>query len=140
MAKRVLDTNILVTGFRELQPYASRRPADAERQAQGLLKSRDADGIVSPVEVEFLCGIVDRHQMELAEAYLEQFPVLDRGLTPVEDWSEARRLAKHIGYQAQPRDLGDCLITAIAARLRAEIVTDDKGLIRQQGRTRRRRP
>jgi hypothetical protein len=34
----------------------------------------------------------------------------------------------------------DCLISAISDRLNLELVTEDKGLIRQRGRTRRRRP
>ena len=41
--------------------------------------------------------------------------------------------------QGRQWDLGDCLIAAIATRLRREVLTKDRGLRRQHGRTRQRR-
>ena len=105
-----------------------------------MIKDNDSKLILSPVEVEFLCGVVDEHEMRLREAFLRPFEVIDDHRTLPEDWKEARRLAKHPGYQPRSRDLGDCLLIAIAGRLHLEILTDDRGLKRQRGRTRQRRP
>jgi len=140
MPRRILDTNILIDHFRGLRPYAEKRPEDATAWAKELIKNRDADAILSPIEVEFLVGGVDRHEILMAEAYLSGFRVVDEHKTLAQDWEEARRLAKHVGHHAKPRDLGDCLIDAISNRLKYVVVTNDQGLRRQHGRTRQRRP
>ncbi|MBX6313108.1 MAG: type II toxin-antitoxin system VapC family toxin [Isosphaeraceae bacterium] len=140
MPKRVLDTNILITHFHLLRPLDGKGPGEAEDWARALIRDKASDAIVSPVEVEFLCGVLDEHERELREAYLRPFKVIDEHRTLPQDWQEARRLAKHPGFQASPRDLGDCLIVAIAERLKHVVVTLDKGLLRQQGRARQRRP
>jgi predicted nucleic acid-binding protein len=139
MRKKVLDTNILIAHWRRFAPYADKRPSDAEQWARSLIEGRETDAIVSPVAIEFLCKKVDRHQLELAEAFLNVFRIIDEGKLVPQDWQEARRLAKHAGPRARERDLGDCLISAIADRLNHDLITDDKDLIRQRGRTRRRR-
>jgi predicted nucleic acid-binding protein len=140
MPKRVFDTNILISHFHQLRPLEGKGEREAEEWARSLISSRNGNAIVSPVEVEFLCGVVNQHEIRLREAYLRTFKVVDDHKTIPQDWDEARRLAKHAGFHAEPRDLGDCLISAISDRLNLELVTGDKGLIRQRGRTRRRRP
>jgi len=106
-----------------------------------LIKDKETDAILSPIEIEFLVGVVDRHEMELAEAFLGEFHIIDGHNTLPQDWEEARRVARHIGYHATPRDLGDCLIIAICERLRYDPpFSKDRGLQRQHGRTRQRRP
>ena len=140
MPKRVFDANILISHFQQLRPLDGKGERDAEDWARTLITSRNGDAILSPVEVEFLCGVVNQHEMRLREAYLRAFKVVDDHKTLAHDWDEARRLAKHAGFQAEPRELGDCLISAISDRLNLELVTEDRGLIRQRGRTRHRRP
>jgi predicted nucleic acid-binding protein len=108
--------------------------------ARKLIDNKGSDAILSPIVIEFLCGVVDRHEMSLAEAYLESFNVIDASRILVQDWDEARAIAKHIGPQSRPRGLGDCLIIALIRRLKYEIDTHDKGLHQQRGRTRQRRP
>jgi predicted nucleic acid-binding protein len=139
MPKYTLDTNVLIAHFNELRPLDGKGEDEVEAWARSLTSDRGTNAILSPVEVEFLCGVVNQHELRLHEAYLRVFEVVDDRKTLPQDWQEARRLAKHAGYQARPRDLGDCLISAISDRLHLEILSDDKGLIRQRGRTRRRR-
>jgi predicted nucleic acid-binding protein len=137
--KRVLDTNILLAHFHRLRPLANKTPADAEEWARRLIADKEADAIVSPVEVEFLCGVLNQDERKLREGFLKPFRLIDEHRTLPEDWREAMRIAKHPGFHASKRDLGDCLIIAISDRLRHEVLTDDKGLKQQRGRTRQRR-
>ena len=138
MPRTALDTNILIGHFRRLRPYASRRSEEAERSAEELIASRQTDAIVSPVELEFLCGVIDRHELALAEAFLRSFRVIDAHRIVPDDWEEARRIAKRVPPNAGRRQLGDCLILAIARRFRHDVATADLGLLGQDGRTRRR--
>jgi hypothetical protein len=140
MPKRVLDTNILFNHFQRLRPLEGRGTEDAEAWARDLISNKGTDAIVSPVEVGFLCGVIGQHEMRLREAYLLPFKIIDEHRTLPQDWQEARRLAKHPGYQPRSRDLGDCLVLAISDRLHHEVDSGDLGLRRQQGRTRQRRP
>jgi predicted nucleic acid-binding protein len=140
MARQTYDTNILITHFHRHRPLDGKNEKDAEGWARVLIEDNDSKLILSPVEVEFLCGVVDEHEMRLREAFLRPFEVVDQRRTLPEDWKEARRLAKHPGYQPRSRDLGDCLLLAIAGRLNLQIIADDRGLKRQRGRTRQRRP
>src|SRR5438874_450153 len=100
MLRRVLDTNILIAHFRGLQPYGGKRPEHARDKARVLIRDRETDAIVSPVEIEFLVGVVDRHEMVLAEAFLAEFRIIDGYSTSPQDWEEARRVAKHVGHHA----------------------------------------
>jgi predicted nucleic acid-binding protein len=139
MPKRVLDTNILMAHFHKLRPLDGKSPAASAEWAGRLMQDKESDAIVSPVVVEFLCGVLNQDERMLREGFLKAFRVIDGYRTLPEDWAEALRIAKHPGFHATPRDLGDCLITAISSRLRHEVLTDDKGLIQQRGRTRQRR-
>jgi predicted nucleic acid-binding protein len=42
-----------------------------------------------------------------------------------EDWQEAIRIASRVPRSPAPRQLGDCLIRAIAHRLKYEVFTSD---------------
>lgn len=135
MPKRLFDTNILIADFHQIRPFAGKTPGDAEERAKRLIKDREADAILSPVVVEFLCGVLDQHERLLREGYLRPFRVVDELRTLPQDWKEAQRIAKHPGFKPRPRDLGDCLIIAVAGRIHYEVLTYDRGLRRQQGRT-----
>ncbi len=128
------------------------RRADAEQLARRLIEIYDTKAIVSPVEIEVLAGVRDPHELKLTEVFLGQFEIIDQRHIPPQDWEQARRIAKRVlrydrdvsrrdrkrRRQANPktelRQLGDCLITAIANRLHYEPITDDKGMKRQAGR------
>ena len=139
MPKRILDTNRLIDQFHSLRPYATKKAKDASSCADELIDLYETNAIVSPIEIEFIAGVVDRHEMDLTIAFLERFQIVDKRQVMPEDWLEARRIAKHIGPDANRRDFGDCLIVAIANRLNYEVSTNDRGLKRQSGRTRQRR-
>ncbi len=152
MPKRILDTNILIAHFKGLKPLAERGPSDAEDWARVLIQDKGTNAIVSPVEIEILVGVQDPHELELTEAFLRPFAIIDERRVLPEDWEEARRIAKRVvrydrevprrhrrrprerNPKTESRDFGDCLITAIASRLNCEVITDDQGLHRQAGR------
>jgi predicted nucleic acid-binding protein len=152
MARYIIDTEVLIDHLRLLQPVAEKSPSQAETHAQRLIAELGTNLTVTPVEIEVLVGVRSRHELELTEAFFKPFQVVDKRKILPEDWEEARRLAKHVPKLHQPkrvrpheskpyvkpRDLGDCLITAIARRLHLEVLSEDKGLKRQEGRTRRR--
>ena len=140
MPKPVLDTNILIAHFQKFRPFDGKSPLDAEEWAKVLIADKETNAIVSPVEVEFLCGVLNQTETVLREGYLRAFRLIDDRKTLPADWEEARRVAKHPGFHAGPRDLGDCVIAAISERLHCAVISDDKGLSRQLGRTRLRRP
>jgi predicted nucleic acid-binding protein len=60
----------------------------------------------------------------------EEFRLADDGAVTMEDWEEARRLAVRVPRVGRPRQLGDCLIRAIANRLRLRVKTFDIGMPR----------
>src|SRR5438045_1938037 len=126
MPRRTFDTNILINHFNRHRPLDGKNEQGAERWARVLIKDNDTNVILAPVAVEFRCGVLAGHEMGLRGAFLLPFEVIDEDRTLPEDWKEARRLAKHPGYQPRARDLGDCLLLAIAGRLNLQIMTDDK--------------
>ncbi len=140
MYDRIIDTNRLIRQFRRLAPYASKTIQDAIRSAEHLISLLETDAILSPIEIEMIAGVVDRHEMTLTEAFLGRFRIVEERKILPRDWEEARRIAKHVGPDSARRQLGDCLISAIADRLHYEVLTSDRNMIRQQGRTRRRKP
>lgn len=89
-----------------------------------------SDAIATPIYLEFVCGVVQRHEMELAKAYLQSFRLVDEGRLTDDDWIEARRLAERIPRDRRPRGLVDCLIKAIANRLGYAVRTMDQGMPR----------
>lgn len=74
--------------------------------------------------VEILVGARTSEEVELYQAYLEPFEILDRGNIPRADWDEAKRFAQWI-RAGRKRKMGDCLIEAIARRLNADIISAD---------------
>ena len=80
---------------------------------------------MTPVRIEFLCHATTREILDVYEAFLAEFDVIDEGEVVPEDWSEAVRLARRIPRSGRPRQLGDCLIRAIAKRLRYDVMTND---------------
>ena len=91
-----------------------------------MIENRKSHLIAMPVVVEFLAGIQSSHELDLARAYLEEFDVIDKGDIPKGDWEEARRLAQRVPPDGSPRQLGDCLLRAIAIRFRCDVDSRDK--------------
>jgi len=129
MPKRVVDTGCLVAYWRQRNASHAGQPtvADVEGGARELAEMHQAKAIVTPISVEFLAGTRDSSEQRLAEAYLAQFENIDGGDIPKEDWDETLRIARRIPPSGKPRQLGDCLIRAIANRLKHAIITPDAG-------------
>lgn len=133
MAKRVLDTNVLIRLWRGGAP--SPGPVNslesARAAAQAWLEIEPHDVIVTPVRIEFLAGVRDREELKLADEFLAQFEVLDDGRVLPDDWKIAERLSRRVPWNGRARDALDCLIVAICERLHADFRSEDTGLPRR---------
>ena len=124
MAKRILDTNVLLNHWHRFDKRKPRTPGDFKAHAEELIEFEGTNLILSPVLIEILVGARTSRELEFYKAYLEPFEVLDKGNIPRQDWDAAKRIAQWIRTGRQ-RKLGDCLIEAIARRLNADIVSSD---------------
>jgi predicted nucleic acid-binding protein len=122
MARRILDTCILGDRWRR---FKGSTPADPRRWAEKLVTLRNASRILPPAELEFLAGIRSEGEMALAEAYLGTFITPPNGQVREEDWLVARNYARRVPRDGKPRQIGDCLIRAVANRLRLDVDTFD---------------
>lgn len=132
MRRRILDTSVLI---RHWSRRGGNSPADktvqqARAWAAEVTTTFRSRAIVSPTYLEFVCGTTGADQLVLAEEYLAAFEVVDQWEIRPEDLEEARRLARRVPPDGRRRQLGDCLIRAIAKRLRYEVETFDRGFPR----------
>lgn len=134
MKRLVLDTNILVSHWRRSRTGSldDKTAEDAEGWARRLIELHDADAIATPVAIEFACGVASSHELELTRAYLGAFRSIDGGAISEADCREGRRLAEWVPPVSSPRDLGDCLIKAIANRRNYEVLSNDQGMPRSK--------
>ncbi len=135
MRRAILDTNILLNHWRasrQGRTLADWSPTDAEAWADQLIHHHKSDAILTPIYLEVVGGVNHRHEMELTKAFLSKLQIVDRGNITEADWIEARRLAERIPWGSEPRPRGvvDCLIRAIANRLRYDVRTADAGMPR----------
>src|SRR5947209_1207716 len=120
---KIFDTSMLIWGWRTFRGR-SQGPVDAgdaEERARRLIDFHQADAIVTPARIEFVAGARDSQELKVFRAYLATFHNIDGGRILAEDWSEALRLAEWIPRDGRPRQLGDCLIRAIARRLKHDV-------------------
>jgi predicted nucleic acid-binding protein len=152
MPKRLLDSTLLIAHFQRFSPLAQKGPEDARNWANRLIDNKGTNAIVSPVVIELLAGVRDSHELALTEAFLEKFEVVDERRIPPQDWEQAGIFAKRVvkydrevprgsrrrdreqNPKTRARDLGDCLIMAIALRLNYVVLSHDRGIPRQAGR------
>jgi predicted nucleic acid-binding protein len=92
-----------------------------------MIELEGTRAIVTPVRIEFICGAQSSTELELYEFFLEAFDVIDEGRILQDDWKEALRIARRVPRSGRKRQLGDCLIAAIARRLNWEVMTDEIG-------------
>ena len=100
---RVLDTNVLINHWR-LLPLSQRTTAGAAKWARRLIEVYNTDFIASPVRIEFLCGVKSSEELKLVMAYVDQFQVVDEGQIHRQDWEEAERIAKRVGWRGRIGD------------------------------------
>ncbi len=95
---------------------------------QGSLRSRTLPvHMVTPVYIEVMAGATNREDLALFRAFLEPFSLLDNMEISRQDWEQTQRFAERIPRNGKPRQLGDCLIAAIAKRLKCEVISKDTG-------------
>jgi predicted nucleic acid-binding protein len=130
--RTVLDTSVLIRHWHRsvTRPLERLSIDDARKWARELIAIEETDAIVTPVVIEVVCGVRSAQELRLARAYLDEFRILDGGEVTVADWTEARRLAERIPRDARPRQLGDCLIQAIARRFKYLVRSFDTGMPR----------
>ena len=134
MARRVLDTNVLINFWRDSVGDRRLRAitrVDSRKWGRKLLDLHDGDAVtVTPVIIEFLCGVQSSHELTLAQAFLSSFKIADEGEIPPKDWEESQRLAQRVPRDGKARQLGDCLIRAICNRLKLEVLTGERRFVR----------
>lgn len=126
-AKRYFDTNLLIAHWKRCRklPLSAYSRIDASTWARKLIELHQTNVILTPVAIEFLCGTMNPHELELSRAYLEEFKILDDGKILESDWQEAKRFAAWVTRDGKRRDLADCLLKAIAQRLGHDPLTGD---------------
>jgi predicted nucleic acid-binding protein len=128
MAKLLFDTSALIAHWHRCsrRKLASKTTQDACDWADRLAELHQTRTIVTPVAVEFLAGTRSGHELDLARAYLSRFEVIDGGRITLADWDLARRVAERVPHDGKPRQLGDCLIRALAQRFKCNVVSFDE--------------
>jgi predicted nucleic acid-binding protein len=133
MRPKVFDNSVLCHWWRQWSKELGAEPDErvAVDWARRLAAQYKADAIVTPVRIEFICGARNRAELDAFRAFLSRFRVIDEGRVLAEDWAEAERLAawtpRHGRRHKRRRQLGDCLIRAIAKRLKHDVLTFDTG-------------
>lgn len=125
MSARVLDTNVLISFWKrnQAQLKAIPSPAVAREWGEWLAAQHEQSGVLTPIYLEFICGCASAQELAAAEAYLACFDNFDGGRILEIDWQMAERSARRITRDGKPRHLVDCLIAAIARRLKKEVFT-----------------
>ncbi|MGH7140595.1 MAG: PIN domain-containing protein [Pirellulales bacterium] len=129
MRRRVLDTQVLIQFWLDCLAAARRDPTDSDvsEWADDLIALYSTDVIVTPVYIEMVAGAQSKRELNLKRSYLARFRILDRGKILDRDWVEARRLAERVPRDGKRRQLGDCLIKAIANRFGYDVFSHDQG-------------
>ena len=131
MADRVLDTSCLVAHWNQIPSRDSLSEKEARIWAQRLIDNHNTNLIVTPVYIEFVVGAQSADELKRYRAYLGEFKILDKGRIPPQVWTEARRIAQRVPKSGKKRQLGDCLIRAIAAHFgNRDVMSLDSGFPR----------
>jgi predicted nucleic acid-binding protein len=131
-SKWLLDTSILIGFWRHSRKRlrGDLTPEVAQDWAKRLITLRKTNVIVTPVYVEVIAGVTNRDELRATQAFLAEFRCIDNAVISPADWQETIRMAQRVPRDSKPRQLGDCLIRAIADRLNYEVATVDSGFPR----------
>ncbi len=128
----ILDTNILISHWSNCRQRARGEPTTAEAEGWGakLIDMYSNGAIVTPAYLEFIGSARSSAELSLYEAYLGRLEIVDNCQIPSSDWEEAKRKARRVARDGKARHAIDCLIRAIAHRLKCEVRTLDAGFPR----------
>ncbi len=125
---KLLDSSVLITHLRQMPEKTASGPKDAKAWVPRLIDREATNCVATPVVIEVLAGTSDPHDLELTEAFLVEFDIVDKGDIKPQDWEKAKQIAKRVvkldrevprkdrrrSRQRNPktksRQLGDCLI------------------------------
>ena len=129
MTRKVFDTNVLISFWRRKRAETTIELTAiiVTAWAAELISLYDTNRIVTPVEIEFIAGATSAQDLKLYRAFLDQFVAIDGESIPSIDWQRARQLAMRVPRDGRPRHLPDCVIRAIADRLKHDVITADGG-------------
>jgi predicted nucleic acid-binding protein len=132
MSRKILDTSVLIYQWRRRRTVTDTDLTDRVviEWSEELVELHGTDEILTPIRLEFICGAHSSQELQLYESFLGVLNVADGGNILTEDWQEAGRLARRVPPNGKPRQLGDCLVRAIANRLRVDVITFDEGFPR----------
>lgn len=130
MAKRIFDTSHLIAHWRNFPRTRPRTSENMRSWSERLIELYGSRRIVTPVFIEMVAGVTSADELKLTQAYLAPFEIIDEGRIPKLDWDEARHTAQRVSPKGGKRQLGDCLVRAIAKRLGCEVLTLDRGFPR----------
>jgi predicted nucleic acid-binding protein len=129
---KILDTSILIHHWHQAlqrartSPSANRTGEQTVRSwARDLARVRQSKAILTPIYIEFMAGAKSAKDIRLFRSYLSEFVILDDGKVFKTDWDVALQIAERVPPDGKPRQLGDCLIRALARRLNCEVVSKD---------------
>ena len=125
MAKRIFDTSYLIRHWKTFPDPTKRTVENMRSWAEKFVALYGSRRIVTPVFIEMVAGANSSDELKLTYAYLDPFEIVDEGKIPKEDWDEAKRIAQRVPPNGRNRHLGDCLIRAIANRLKCDVLTLD---------------
>lgn len=130
--RRVLDTSILVSFWRRrLHTYGGPITKEiVQGWARELQDERDTDAIATPVTIEFLAGARSGKELNHFRNLLNCFQEIDRRNISNKDWQTTQHLAERVPRDGKPRHLGDCLVAALAKRLKYDVISTDQGFPR----------
>jgi predicted nucleic acid-binding protein len=129
MKRFILDTSKLINHWRNRRSRLAEPVTDEliAKWAGELIDLYQTDAIVTPVAVEFLGGFTTRVELRRGEVFLSRFTCVDSLDIREQDWRKVRQIVRRTPRDGKPRQLGDCLISAIAHRLGYRVITDDQG-------------
>ena len=124
MKRLVLDTSVLIR-FWQARALTHVPFKTVRVEARRLVDVYQTDAIVTPVYIEMVAGTRNGDELRRTRVFLSEFKVIDEWDVSSEDWQEAKRLAERVPRDGRRRQLGDCLVQAIANRLRYEVFAID---------------
>jgi predicted nucleic acid-binding protein len=126
MADRIFDTSYLINHWKTFPKMTQRTLENMRSWSEKLIEQYGSRRIVTPVYVEMVAGVTSSDELKLTQAYLAPFEIIDEGRIPKGDWDNAKNMAQRVAKNGGKRQLGDCLVRAIAKRLNCEVLTPDK--------------